>query len=58
MSLVADRREVADQSLTNYISEFEEEFVEKATGPQARPRNYILKSYVFGPFLNDNALPE
>lgn len=55
VSLVAHRREVTDKSLQKYIPEFEEEFFEP--GPDqdlAKGRNFVIKAYVFGDYLNDN----
>ena len=55
VSLVAHRREVSGSVLRNYIPEFEEEFYEKArAGDRGRGRNYIVKAYVLGPYLDDN----
>lgn len=55
VSLVAHRREVTDNPLQAYIPEFAEEFYE--AGPDqdlSKGRNFIVKSYVFGDYLNDN----
>ena len=55
VSLVAHRREVTDNPLESYIPEFAEEFFEP--GPDqdlAKGRNFIIKAYVFGDYLNDN----
>lgn len=55
VSLVAHRREVTDNPLQTYIPEFEEEFFEP--GPDhdlAKGRNFVIKAYVFGDYLNDN----
>lgn len=54
VSLVAHKREVTEAALSNYVPEFSEEFVEDPGGDQSRRRNYILKSYVFGPYLDKN----
>ncbi|MEP0314135.1 ATP-binding protein [Hyphomonas sp.] len=55
ISLVADRREVTDTSIHNYIPEFVDEFYEQAgAGDEARDRNFIVKAYVFGPYLDAN----
>lgn len=55
ISLVADRREVTDTSIHNYIPEFIEEFYERAgKGDEAQDRNFIVKAYVFGPYLDAN----
>lgn len=58
LSLVAHKREVTDASLTAYIPEFADEFVEDPGGDQSRRRNYILKAYVFGPYLDKNVMLE
>lgn len=55
VSLVAHRREVTDNALQTYIPEFGEEFFEP--GPDqdlAKGRNFVIKAYVFGDYLNDN----
>lgn len=55
ISLVAHRREVTDNPLQAYIPEFAEEFYE--AGPDqdlSKGRNFVVKSYVFGDYLNDN----
>jgi hypothetical protein len=55
VSLVAHRREVTDNPLQAYIPEFAEEFFEP--GPDqdlTKGRNFIIKAYVFGDYLNDN----
>jgi hypothetical protein len=55
VSLVAHRREVTDNPLQTYIPEFGEEFFE--LGPDqdlAKGRNFVIKAYVFGDYLNDN----
>lgn len=58
LSLVAHKREVTETSLAGYIPEFADEFVEDPGGDQSRRRNYILKAYVFGPYLDENVLLE
>jgi Histidine kinase-, DNA gyrase B-, and HSP90-like ATPase len=53
ISLVAHKREVSSTVLHGYIPEFSEDFYEKSPGPEgATARNYIVKAYVFGPFLD------
>src|SRR3546814_2414870 len=55
VSLVAHRREVTDKALQAYVPEFAEEFYEP--GPDqdlAKGRNFVIKAYVFGDYLNDN----
>ncbi len=58
LSLVAHKREVTEASLASCIPEFSDEFVEDPGGDQTRRRNYILKAYVFGPYLDENVLLE
>lgn len=58
LSLVAHKREVTDTSLAGYIPEFSDEFVEDPGGDQSRRRNYILKAYVFGSYLDENVMLE
>jgi hypothetical protein len=53
IALVAHRREVTDVTLVSYIPEFAEEFADPSTGG-ARGRNYIIKAYVWGDYLDDN----
>lgn len=53
VALVAHRREVTDVTLATYIPEFAEEFADTSTGG-ARGRNYIIKAYVWGDYLDDN----
>jgi hypothetical protein len=55
VSLVAHPREVTDNPLQTYIPEFWEEFFEP--GPDqdlGKGRNFVIKAYVFGDYLNDN----
>lgn len=55
VSLVAHRREVTDNPLQSYIPEFEDEFYEPGSDQgQTRDRNFVIKAYVFGDYLNDN----
>ena len=55
ISLVAHRREVTDVALQSYIPEFADEFFEPAPGDNGgRGRNFVIKAYVFGDYLNDN----
>ena len=55
ISLVAHKREVSGSTLHKYIPEFEDEFYEKHTnGDVDRDRNYIIKAYVFSPYLDRN----
>lgn len=55
VSLVAHRREVTDNPLQSYIPEFAEEFFEPAADQDTtKGRNFVIKAYVFGDYLNDN----
>jgi hypothetical protein len=55
ISLVAHKREVSGSAIYKYIPEFEDEFYEKdRSGETDRERNYIIKAYVFGPYLDRN----
>jgi len=55
ISLVAHKREVSGSAIHKYIPEFEDEFFEKdRNGEIDRERNYIIKVYVFGPYLDRN----
>lgn len=55
VSLVAHRREVTEIPLQNYIPEFAEEFYEPVEGESdTKGRNFVIKAYVFGDYLNDN----
>jgi Histidine kinase-, DNA gyrase B-, and HSP90-like ATPase len=53
ISLVAHRREVSGSPLHNYVPEFVDDFYDKdVDGSLIRARNYIVKSYVFSPYLD------
>ena len=55
ISLVADRREVTDTAIHHYVPEFIDEFFEAGSpSNDERERNYIVKAYVFGPYLDAN----
>ena len=55
VSLVAHRREVTDNPLDSYIPEFAEEFFEPGQDRDlSTGRNFVIKAYVFGDYLNDN----
>lgn len=55
VSLVAHKREVTGSALHNYIPEFEDEFYDKdQSNENIRDRNYIIKAYVFGQYLDRN----
>lgn len=54
ISLVAHRREVTSVSLQKYIPEFADEFFEQVKdGEEMVDKNFTLKVYVFGRFLDD-----
>ena len=55
ISLVAHKREVSGSAIQKYIPEFEDEFFENSRdGEIDKERNYIIKAYVFGPYLDRN----
>lgn len=55
IGLVAHKREVSGSAIHKYIPEFEDEFYEKdSRGEIDHERNYIIKAYVFGPYLDRN----
>jgi hypothetical protein len=55
ISLVAHRREVTDVTMQTYIPEFADEFYDAmGDGENAKDRNYIIKAYVFGDYLDRN----
>ncbi len=55
ISLVADRREVTNTAIHNYVPEFDDEFSDEKSGEDDdRNRNYIVKAYVFGTYLDTN----
>lgn len=55
ISLVADKREVTETSMHTYIPEFVDEFYDRREdGTDNLERNYIIKSYVFSDFLDQN----
>lgn len=51
ISLVAHKREVSGNLLHKYIPEFFEEFYDQDNGSS---RNFIIKAYVFGDYLDEN----
>lgn len=51
IALVAHSREVTDVTIQTYIPEFSDEFYDAA---DARERNYVIKAYVFGEYLDRN----
>lgn len=55
ISLVAHKREVSGSMLHKYIPEFEEEFFDKNRDEETgQDRNYIIKVYVTGAYLDRN----
>lgn len=55
ISLVAHRREVTSVSLHKYIPEFIDEFYDRIlTDFEIKDRNFVIKIYVFGKYLDDN----
>lgn len=55
ISLVAHRREVTEVAIHTYIPEFAEEFFDKNEGEDdSKSKNYVLKAYVFGNYLDAN----
>lgn len=55
VSLVAHRREVTSVSLHKYIPEFIDEFFDrKNNGEENYDKNFTIKVYVFGNYLDDN----
>lgn len=55
ISLVADKREVTETSISSYIPEFSDEFYDKReNGTDDQERNYIIKVHVFSSYLDSN----
>jgi hypothetical protein len=55
ISLVAHKREVIETSIYNYIPEFIDEFYDKENdGESSSDKNYVIKAYVFGEYLDGN----
>lgn len=55
ISLVAHKREVSGSAIHKYVPEFSEDFYDKDGGGEVNhERNYIVKAYVFGPYLDQN----
>lgn len=55
ISLVAHRREVTETTIQTFIPEFAEEFYDKwEEGGIHRERNFVVKAYVFGSYLDVN----
>jgi len=53
--LTADKREVTEVPMHEYVPEFKEEFVDYSDDIV---KNFILKAYVFGEYLNKNVTSE
>lgn len=59
ISLVAHKREVSSAAIHTYVPEFDDDFYERdATGNADTEKNYILKAYVFGRYLDENVALE
>lgn len=59
IGLVAHKREVSGTAIHNYVPEFDDDFYEKdVAGNADAEKNYILKAYVFGKYLDDNVALE
>lgn len=60
ISLTAHSREVLETSLYNYVPEFEDDFYDEISSENGAPkrRNYIVKSYVLGNYLDDSVVTE
>jgi len=55
ISLVADKREVTETSISSYVPEFSDEFYDKReNGIDDQERNYIIKVYVFSSYLDNH----
>lgn len=55
ISLVAHKREVSGSAIQKYIPEFGEDFYDKdVSGIANHARNYMVKAYVFGQYLDQN----
>jgi hypothetical protein len=55
LSLVAHQREVPGSQIQKYVPEFEDEFYDRCEGSgPCEGRNYIVKAYVFGDYLDRN----
>lgn len=60
VNLVADNRLVTEEPLYSYIPEFKDNFVDSIETEKGKlqNRNYIVKAYVMGKYLNDNVTNE
>ena len=59
ITLTADNREVLETPISHYIPEFDDEFYDdiKSNGKEVK-KNYIIKTYVLGEYLNKNVSHE
>jgi hypothetical protein len=58
ITLTADNREVVETPLSHYIPEFEDDFYETKRNGKEIKKNYIIKTYVLGDYLNKNVSHE
>ena len=59
ISLTAHNREVTETTLHSYIPEFEDDFFDEfQRGNEKVKKNYIIKTYVLGNYLNQNVSEE
>ena len=55
ISLTAHNREVSETTLQTYVPEFEDDFFDELDrGDSTVRKNYIIKTYVLGDYLNEN----
>jgi hypothetical protein len=55
ISLVAHKREVSGSAIQKYIPEFSDDFYDKEGSEEVNhERNYIVKAYVFSPYLDQH----
>ena len=54
ISLVAHKREISSSVLERYVPEFADDFYDNEDGQTTGGRNYIVKAYAFGPYLDRN----
>lgn len=52
--LIGHKREVTESALSSYVPEFIDEFLDPDYGDNGQEKNFILKAYVFGKYLDDN----
>lgn len=60
VNLVADKRQVTNEMLHSYIPEFKDDFFDYIEGQKKEKikRNYSIKSYVMGQYLDENVSVE